>query len=72
MTKLDWLKLVTIKGIKKTRIEHNGLPPPRFVQYLCTWGEAGTIKKTENDGKTGDCGVTCMFVGYASNHKGDC
>jgi hypothetical protein len=24
------------------------------------------------DGKTGDRGVTSMFVGYASNHEGDC
>jgi hypothetical protein len=27
-TKLDLLKLVTINGIKKTRIKHYGLPPP--------------------------------------------
>jgi hypothetical protein len=44
MTKLDWFKLVTIKGIKKTRIEHYGLPLLRFAQYLHTWGEARTVK----------------------------
>jgi hypothetical protein len=65
-TKLDWLKLVTINGIKKIRIEHYGLPLPGFSQYLCTWGEAGTVK-TGKDGKTGDQGVTCMFVGYTSD-----
>ncbi len=56
MTKLDWLKLVTIKGIKKTRIEHYGLPLPRFAQYLRTWGETGTVRMGK-DGKTGDRGV---------------
>ncbi len=49
MTKLDWLKLTTINGVKKTKIEHYGLPLPIFAQYLCTWGEAGTIK-TGKDG----------------------
>ncbi len=71
MTKLDWLKLVIINGINKTRIEHYGLPLPRFPQYLRTWGEAGTVK-TGKDRKMGDRGVTCMFVCYASNHKADC
>jgi hypothetical protein len=73
MTKLDWLNLVIINGVNKTRIEHYGLPLPRFAQYLRTWGEARTIK-TGKDGKTGDrdWGITCMFVGYAFNHRGDC
>jgi hypothetical protein len=62
MTKLDWLKLIAIKGIKKTRIEHYGLPIPRFAQYLRNWGEAGNVK-TGKDGKMGDHEVTCMFVG---------
>jgi hypothetical protein len=44
MTKLDWLKLITINKVKKTRIEHYGLPLPNFTQYLCTWGEAGIFK----------------------------
>ncbi len=71
MTKLDWSKLITINKVKKTRIDHCGLPLPNFTKYLCTWGEAGIIK-TGKDGKIGDRGVTGMFVGYASNHKGDC
>jgi hypothetical protein len=70
-TKLDWLKLITINKVKKTRIEHYGLPLPKFTQYLHTWGEAGIIK-TSKDGTTGDRGVRGMFVGYASNHKRDC
>jgi hypothetical protein len=71
MTKLDWLKLVIINVVKKTRIEHYGLPLPIFAQYLPTWGEGGTIT-TGKDRKMGHRGVTCMFVGYTSNHKGDC
>ncbi len=71
MTKLDWLKLITINKVKKTRIEHYGLPLPNFTQYLRTWGEAGIIK-IGKDGKIGDWGITGMIVGYASNHKGDC
>jgi hypothetical protein len=71
MTKLGWLKLITINDIKKIRIEHYGQPLLRFTQYLRTWGEAGIIK-TGKDGKTGDRGVTGIFIGYASNHKGGC
>jgi hypothetical protein len=71
MTKQDWLKLITINKVKKTRIEHYSLPLPKFTQYLRTWGEAGFIK-TGKDGKTGDQGDSGMFVGYASNHEGDC
>ncbi len=71
MTKLDWLKLITINKVKKTRIEHYGLPLANFTKYLRTWGETGIIK-TGKDGKIGDRGVTGMFVGYTLNHKGDC
>ncbi len=71
LTKLDWLKLITVKKVKKNRIEHYSLPLPNFTRYLRTWGEAGTIK-TGKDGKIGDQGVTGMFVGYASNHEGNC
>jgi hypothetical protein len=71
MTKLDWLKLITINKVNKTRVEHYGLPLPIFTKYLHTWGEVGIIK-TGKDGKIGDQGVTSLFVGYASNHKGNC
>jgi hypothetical protein len=33
MTKLDWLKLIAINKVKKTRIEHYGLPLTNFTQY---------------------------------------
>jgi hypothetical protein len=71
MTKLEWLKLITINEVKKTGTKHYGLPLPRFTQYLHTWGEAGIIK-TRKDGRTGEQGVTGMFMGCASNHEGDC
>jgi hypothetical protein len=44
MTKLKWLRLITINTVKKTRIYHYHLPIPNFTQYLCAWGEAGIIK----------------------------
>jgi hypothetical protein len=70
MTKLDWLKLITISGAKKTRIEHYGLPLPRLPIFTYM----GRIRNHQNRErqKTGERGVTCMFVGYASNHEGDC
>jgi hypothetical protein len=71
MTRLDWLKLITINKVKKTRIEHYCLPVSNFTKYLRTWGEAGIIK-TGKDRKIGDQGVTGMFVGYALNHEGHC
>ncbi len=71
MTKLDWLNIVEIDGVIKTRIEHFGYGLPKFAQYLRTWGKAGTIK-TGKVGKTSNCGATCMLIGYANNREGDC
>ena len=44
MTKLDWLNIVEIDGVIKTRIKHFGYGLTKFSHYLCTWGEAGTTK----------------------------
>jgi hypothetical protein len=71
MTKLDWLKLITINKVKKTRIEHYGLPQPNFFQYYVS-GEKQESSKPVKTKKNGYRGVTGMFVGYASNHEGDC
>jgi hypothetical protein len=71
ITKLDWLKLITINKVKKTRIKHYGLALHKITQYLHTWGEAGIIK-TGKEGKIRGRGIRGMFVGYASNHKGNC
>ena len=70
-TKLDWLTTINLNGEEKTRMEHYGFGIPKFSKYLRTRGEAGTIK-TGKDGKGGDRGATCMFIGYANNHEGDC
>ncbi len=39
MTKLDWLNIVGMDGVIKTRIDHFGCGLPKFSQYLRTWGE---------------------------------
>ncbi len=52
-----------------TPLSTRGTLPP--LQHIRIWGEAGRIK-IGKDRKVGDRGVTCMFVGYTSNHKGDC
>ena len=69
-TKLDWLNIVTIKNVQRTRIEHYGQDIPTWAEVLRTWGEAGTVKWGKN-GKLGDRGITMMFVGYANNHARD-
>ena len=38
---------------------------------MLTQGEAGVVM-TGKDGETRDRGNTCIFVGYANNHGGDC
>ena len=69
-TKLDWLAVVKIGGVKKTRLEHYGMEIPAWSKNLKTWGEAGTVK-TGKDGKLGDRGVTMIFVGFANKHGPD-
>ena len=71
ITKLDWLTVIEINGVKKTRAEHYNNQLPGFAQHLRTIGEAGTVKIGKN-GKINDRGVTMMFLGYANNHSGNC
>ncbi len=52
MTKLYWLKSITINEVKKTRGEHYGLPLPRFTQYHVP-GEKQESSKLEKTGKWG-------------------
>ena len=37
---------------------------------LRTWGEVEVVTGGP-DGKSGDCGVEMMFVGYPANHESD-
>eukprot|EP00957_Ditylum_brightwellii_P008282 626447-Ditylum_brightwellii.AAC.1 len=68
-TMLNWLAIVTINGMTKTRVEHwNGLLP-RWVHALQTWGKAGVVKTNKKTTiKMKPHGVTCMMSGYAVNH----
>jgi hypothetical protein len=71
-TLLDGLVVITLDGVKKTRIEHWGGTKPSYANHLRMWGEAGTVKlKTIATPKIADRGVQCMFVGYALDHAGD-
>eukprot|EP00957_Ditylum_brightwellii_P036465 2761584-Ditylum_brightwellii.AAC.1 len=42
-TMLDWLAMVNINGMTKTRVEHWNMLLPRWIWALRTWGEAGVV-----------------------------
>jgi hypothetical protein len=70
-TYLNNLVPVTLNGDTNSQWEHAGYEIPSWAKILRTFGEDGTIK----DGKRGkvlDRGTTAMFVGYNSNHAGNC
>ena len=72
-TDLDNLVPVTIKGETKTRAEHWHGHLPAYANHLRKWGEAGVVKiKNKQTTKMEERGITCMFVGYAKQHAGDC
>ena len=71
IAKLDWLTVIELDGEKKTRIEHYQGSLPAFANQLRTIGEAGTVRIGKN-GKVKDRGVTMLFIGYATQHEGDC
>ena len=68
-TMLDWLVMVTLDGVTKSRVEHWCGELPKWAGRLRTWGEAGVVKvKTKTTPKQENRGITCMFVGYAMQH----
>ena len=72
-TLLDSLVVCTIDGVTKTQAEHFGNTISKFAKHLRTWGEAGTVTIWyKMQPKLEDRGITCVFVGYAVNHEGDC
>eukprot|EP00957_Ditylum_brightwellii_P181671 13839434-Ditylum_brightwellii.AAC.1 len=72
-TLLDGLAIVEVNGEKKTCYEYFHGTVPKFVKHLRTNGEAGTIKThKKTTPKIANRGVTCMFVGYAIQHEGNC
>lgn len=70
-TLLDGLTVVTIDNVTATRDTHVYGDDPGWSTALRTWGEAGVVKEGK-DGKTGDRGVTVVFVGYPGNRTNDC
>ncbi len=43
---------------------------PNWAVNLRTWGEAGVVAEGQN-GKSGDCGIKMMFIGYPANRESD-
>jgi hypothetical protein len=62
------LQPIDLEGVVKSRIEHfTGVLPNWTI--LRDFGEAGTAKtQTGMTPKLDDCGIICMFVGYAKDH----
>ena len=72
-TKLDRLIPVKINGVTKPCVKHWSGKIPGFAKHLHTWGEAGVVKvRTKTTPKLEERGITCMMVGYATDHKGNC
>ena len=72
-TKLDGLIPIEIDGNVKARVEHWSGSIPGYAKHLRKWGEAGVVKvRTTTTPKLEERGITCMFVGYAKDHAGDC
>ena len=73
ITMLDGLTITEVDGLKQSQYKHVVKKKPKFVKYLCTIGEAGTVKITnDTTPKLQDRGVHCIFVGYALNHPVGC
>jgi hypothetical protein len=72
VTYLDSLVVTTVETKKATRHEHFYGKNPKWMKFLRTWGEAGTVKvKTKTMPRLADRGVHCMFTGYADDQEGD-
>ena len=73
ITMLDGLTITEVDGLKQSWYEHVFKKKPKFVKYLCTIGEAGTVKITnDTTPKLQDRGIHCIFVRYALNHPEGC
>jgi hypothetical protein len=71
-TLLDGLVVQEVDGKAATRFVQFYGENPKWVKFLRTWGETGTVKViTKTSAKLVDRGAQCMFVGYALNHTGD-
>ena len=61
--------MVEVGGKTAMRDMHMFGANPSWAWKLRVWGEAGIVAEGKNS-KTGDMGVTMMFVGYA-DHESD-
>ena len=68
MTMLDGLTIIVVT---KTQYEHFGEKMSKFVQSLCTFGKASTMKVGKN-GKVGNQKASKIFVRYVLDHGGFC
>ena len=69
--KLDSLVKVEIDGAKNTCVNYYSNIVSRWVKYMRTFGEVGTVR-TGKDGKVDDRGAIMMMVEYADNHECNC
>ena len=73
ITMLDGLTITEVDGLKQSQYKHVFKKKPKFVKYLHTIGEAGTVKITnDTTPKLQDHGIHCIFVGYTENHPEIC
>jgi hypothetical protein len=69
---LDGFNVIEVAGKANTHYAHWCGENPKFTNYLCVWGKAGTVKiKTDKTLELANRGVQCVFVGYVLGHLGD-
>ena len=69
---LDWLVVIEMNGVRKTRAEYYDGKISKFAKNLRIQGEAGVLEtRTVKTSKLQDRGVTTMFVGYNLNMGSD-
>ena len=72
-TKLDMLMIVEVEGSRAMEFMYCAGSVLRFVKYLRTWGETGTItSKPDSTLKRRDRDIYCMFVRCAEEYAGNC
>ena len=69
-TQLDGLVTVTLNGKQVTRDMHVFGANPKWACNLHTCGEDSVVKVGKN-AKTGDHGITMMFIGYPTDRESD-
>jgi hypothetical protein len=69
---LDSLVIKAVGEKKATRNEQVYGYNPKWMQFIHTWGDPGTVKvKADTTPNIADQGALCMFIGYADDNDGD-